>query len=68
MNGMSCPGTLDTGANMTAVPGRFIAPMQFTGKNIRVVFANMDTTSLGRLFCQLRLTAKLNPYGYCFKG
>ena len=61
MNGMSCPGKLDTGANMTAVPGRFIAPMQFTAKNIGVVLANMDTTSLGRLFCQLRLTAKLNP-------
>ena len=53
MNGMSCPGTLDTGANMTAVPGRFIAPMQFTGKNIGVVLANMDTTTMGRLFCQL---------------
>ena len=44
MNGMSFPVTLDTGANMTAVPGRFIAPMQFTGENIRVVLSNMDTT------------------------
>ena len=46
MHGMSCPVTFDTGANMTAVPGRFITPMQFTGENIRVVLANMDTTSM----------------------
>ena len=58
MNGMSCPGILDTGANMTAVTGRFIAPMQFTAKNIRVVFANMDTTSMRKAVLSIEVDGK----------
>ena len=58
MNGMSCPGKLDTGANMTVVPGRFIAPMQFTEKNIRVVFANMDTTSMRKAVLSIEVDGK----------
>ena len=58
VNGMSCPVTLDTGANMTAVPGRFIAPMQFTGKNIGLVFANMDTTSMWEAVLSIEVDGK----------
>ena len=58
VNGMSCPGTLDTGANMTAVPGRFIAPMQFTRKIIGLVFANMDTTSMREAVLSIEVDGK----------
>ena len=58
VNGMSCPVTLDTGANMTAVPERFIAPMQFTRTNIRVVLANMDTTSMREAVLSIEVDGK----------
>ena len=58
VNGMSCPVTLDTGANMTAVPGRYFAPMQFTGKNISVVLANMDTTSMRESVLSIEVDGK----------
>ena len=58
VNGMSCPVTFDTGANVTVVPGRFSAPMQFTGKNIRVVLANMDTTSMREAVLSIEVDGK----------
>ena len=58
VNGMSFPVTLDTGANMTAFPGRFIAPVQFTRKNIRVVLANMDTTSMREAVLSIEVDGK----------
>ncbi len=46
VNGQECPMVIDTGATMTAVTGRFIAPSQYTGGQVNVILEDGPSTML----------------------
>ena len=44
VNGMSCTLMLDTGATMSAVPGR--SPGQYTGNQVQVTLADLSVIQM----------------------
>ena len=46
MNGEQCPVKVDTGADMTAVPSRFIRKNQYTGRIYNITTSNMGKERL----------------------
>ena len=56
VNGEQCPVKVDTGADMTAVPSRFIWKNQYTGRICNITTSNMGTGRLreGRVTLEVR--------------
>ena len=46
INGQECSMILDTGATMTAVPGRYITPSQYTGGEVVVTLGDGSSSQL----------------------
>ena len=46
MNGEQCPVKVDTGADMTALPCRFIRKKQYTGRIYNITTSNMGKERL----------------------
>ena len=46
VNGEQCPGKVDTGADMTVVPSRFIRKNQYTGRIYNITTSNMGKERL----------------------
>ncbi len=61
VNDLECPMVIDTGATMTAVPGRLIAPSQYTGCQVNVSLEDGSSTKLKEAMVNVLANGKTKP-------
>ncbi len=61
VNGEQCQVKVDTGADMTAVPSRFIRKNQYTGRIYNITTSNMEMERLREARVTLEVRGSLPP-------